>query len=291
MQNALVIWQGVERLTESKQRLDIWLYQNQLFPSREAARRAIMAGWIFVNGERAEKAGTLVREGMQVEVRGQHNRYVSRGGLKLEKALRVFDISCEKITALDIGASTGGFTDCLLQHGADRVYALDVGYGQLDWKLRQNPKVVVLERTNFRHVDKKLFDPLPQMVVMDVSFISTRLLFQKINEIVQKPGIIISLIKPQFEAGREFVGKGGIIRQPDVHRRVLLDMLESVNQMGWSCRGLDVSPITGGDGNIEFLAYWYTEPGFQIPLHVDDVVHRAWHELKPALSDNIRPES
>jgi 23S rRNA (cytidine1920-2'-O)/16S rRNA (cytidine1409-2'-O)-methyltransferase len=264
-----------------RQRLDVWLFEQEKFPSREAARRAVMAGWVFVNGRVADKPGLSIRALDEIDVRGSAPPYVSRGGLKLNHALEQFRVPCAGRIALDVGASTGGFTDCLLQHGCTRVFAVDVGYGQLAWSIRQDERVEVMERTNFRHVDAARFAPKPDLVVMDVSFISTVLLFPKIAEVAAPGADVLSLIKPQFEAGRDSVGKGGIVRDPEVHFRVLLDMLEYVRQAGWSVLGLDVSPVTGGDGNIEFLGWWRlsgeVDRGFD-DLSVRSLVQRAWKE-------------
>lgn len=237
-------------------RIDVLLHERGHYPSREAARRAIMAGLVRLQGERIDKPGTKVLEDSTIDIARPAHSYVSRGGLKLERALSVFNVEVQGKVALDVGASTGGFTDCLLKNGAAHVYAVDVGYGQLAWTLREDPRVTVMERTNFRHVDENQFDRHPNFAVMDVSFISTKLLFEKLAAVCGKGSDVVSLVKPQFEAGRAFVGKGGIVRDPKVHSRVLLDMLEYVTSIGWSCAGLDYSPISGGDGNIEFLAWW-----------------------------------
>lgn len=242
-----------------KVRLDILLHERGLYPSREAARRAVMAGLVKVADQRADKPGTKVAQDVVIDVARPEHQYVSRGGLKLERALQEFQVPVADRVAIDVGASTGGFTDCLLRNGARHVYAVDVGYGQLAWSLRNDPRVTVMERTNFRHVDELTFDPRPSIAVMDVSFISTKLLFPKLEAVCEGNADIVSLIKPQFEAGRESVGKGGIVRDPKVHLSVILDMLDYVTSIGWSCHGLDYSPISGGDGNIEFLAWWKSD--------------------------------
>lgn len=239
-----------------KTRLDVLLFEQGHFESREAARRAVMAGLVSVDGERIDKPGTRVSKDTVISVKRPAHQFVSRGGLKLERALERFQIDVSGRIAIDVGASTGGFTDCLLQHGASQVFSVDVGYGQLAWTLRQDPRVHVMERMNFRHADKALFVPSPSLAVMDVSFISTKLLFQKLQEVCTPHAEVVSLIKPQFEAGRDAIGKGGIVRDREVHIRVLMDMLKYVTSIGWSCRGLDFSPISGGDGNIEFLGWW-----------------------------------
>ncbi|MBF8378700.1 TlyA family RNA methyltransferase [Alicyclobacillus mali] len=274
----------------NKMRLDLLLVEKGLYASREAARRAIMAGLVRVDGLRAEKPGARIAEDAQIHVDRPSQEYASRGGLKLERALDTFGISVADRVAIDVGASTGGFTDCLLQRGARLVYAVDVGYGQLAWRLRQDTRVRVMERTNFRHVDAALFDPRPDLAVMDVSFISIRLLFPKLSEVCIPHADIVSLIKPQFEAGRDKVGKGGIVRHPEVHRAVLLDILKSIESMGWCCRGLTYSPITGGDGNVEFLGWFRMHPDPDETLRwmneCDRVVQSAWASLKSGTHPN-----
>lgn len=215
-----------------------------------------MAGMVEVDGVRVDKPGTQVATDAPIRVKRADHAFVSRGGLKLERALSRFGVPVKDRIAIDVGASTGGFTDCLLQHGARMVYSVDVGYGQLAWSLRQDARVRVMERLNFRHADAALFVPKPNLAVMDVSFISTKLLFAKLVEVCEPDSDVVSLVKPQFEAGRGRVGKGGIVRDPNVHLDVLVDMLDHVTSIGWSCNGLDFSPISGGDGNIEFLAWW-----------------------------------
>jgi len=237
-------------------RLDVLLLERGLFPSREAARSAVLAGEVFVDGKRAEKPGDFVSPDAAVEVRARGERYVSRGGYKLEAAIRAFGIDFRGKTVLDVGASTGGFTDCALRHGAARVYALDVGYGQLAWSLRRDPRVVPIERTNFRtYSPEELPGPLPDVVTIDVSFISLRLLFPNLARFLAPGKELIALIKPQFEAGRRDVGKGGIVRDPEVHRRVLREVLASAREHGFRPLGLIPSPIRGKDGNLEFLLY------------------------------------
>lgn len=271
----------------TKERLDVLLVDKGYFPSREKAKAAIMAGIVFADGERVDKAGTKVKTEARLEVKGHLHPYVSRGGLKLEKALREFDFSMQDKVVIDIGASTGGFTDCALQNGARLVYSVDVGYGQLAWELRQDPRVIVMERTNFRHLTlEHLRDAQPEVAVMDVSFISIRLLLPVIKTILVQEGSVISLIKPQFEAGKEKVGKNGIVRDPEVHREVLRNTLHSALAEGYQVQGLTYSPITGGDGNLEFLA-WLTlqEHNFwserQIADEIEQVVNEAHSFLQP----------
>ncbi|UOF90099.1 TlyA family RNA methyltransferase [Fodinisporobacter ferrooxydans] len=239
----------------SKERLDIVLVNRGFYPSRERAKAAIMAGLVVVNGERIDKAGTKVLQTADIVLKGEVHPYVSRGGRKLEQALRYFGFDMSEKIVIDIGVSTGGFTDCALQHGAAHVYAVDVGYGQLAWSLRQDPRVTVMERTNFRHLKlSDLSGTRPNTAVMDVSFISIRLLMPIIFDILEPDGVLLTLIKPQFEAGREKVGKHGIVREAQTHKEVLQTILLAAKQNHFTVEGLTFSPITGGDGNIEFLA-------------------------------------
>jgi len=268
-------------------RIDQWLVEQGLLPTRQKAQAAIMAGLVYVNGQRVEKAGNRVPMDATVEIRGETNRYVSRGGLKLEKAIQTFGISLEGAVVLDVGASTGGFTDCALQHGARLVYAVDVGYGQLDWKLRQDKRVVVMERTNFRHFQpEKLIHGLPQWVTMDVSFISVRLLFPVLASFLPPGSRVVTLLKPQFEAGREQVGKKGVIKDASVHEEVLYRLLSALSSHGFHLEGLTFSPITGGDGNIEFLSLHRFDPAAEpdeVSLSlVREVVRSAHRQLAAA---------
>jgi len=265
-----------------KTRLDLLVVARGLFPSRETARRAIMAGNVSSRGEVLDKPGTSVPDDLELHVRKPEHNYVSRGGLKLERALRVFDYILTEKVVLDVGASTGGFTDCALQNGAKHVYAVDVGYGQLAWTLRNDPRVTVMERTNFRHVAASAFPNRPDVAVMDVSFISTRLLLPKLAEVLAHGADVLSLVKPQFEAGRDKVGKGGIVRDAQVHLDVLVRMCTFVVDNGWSCSGLDYSPISGGDGNVEFLAQWTLRPSVSIDWSTTakNVVIEAWKILQ-----------
>jgi 23S rRNA (cytidine1920-2'-O)/16S rRNA (cytidine1409-2'-O)-methyltransferase len=240
-----------------KERIDVMLVEQGFFDSREKAKAAIMAGIVFHGSERLEKPGTKIDHTIELAVKGHIHPYVSRGGLKLEKALRHFQIDVTNRTMLDIGASTGGFTDCALQNGAKLVYAIDVGYNQLDYKIRQDDRVVVMERTNFRYVEPKdLTGPTPNFASIDVSFISLKLILPVLKTLLEPSGDVIALIKPQFEAGREEIGKSGVIRDAKVHQRVLQEMLHFASEVGFSLKGLTFSPIRGGEGNIEFLAHW-----------------------------------
>lgn len=238
-----------------KKRLDILLVEKGLFPSREKARAVIMAGQVYVAGQKSDKPGTPVDEEDSVEVRGETLRYVSRGGLKLEKAMRAFPISLSDTVCGDIGASTGGFTDCMLQNGARKVYAVDVGYGQLAWSLRNDPRVVNLERTNIRYVTpEQIPDPL-DFVSVDVSFISLRLVLPVAARLLRDAGRAVCLVKPQFEAGRENVGKKGVVRDRAVHQSVLERAVSYAAENGFSVLGLDYSPVKGPEGNIEYLMF------------------------------------
>jgi len=243
--------------TIAKERLDVLLVEQGFFESREKAKAAIMAGLVLVGTEQVDKAGTKIPRDSALTVKGAVHPYVSRGGLKLEKAIREFGIDLSGAVMLDIGASTGGFTDCALQHGAAYVYAIDVGYNQLDWSLRQEPRVNVMERCNFRHMaPDQLIGPEPVFASIDVSFISLKLILPALRPLLRPGGGTVALIKPQFEAGREQVGKSGVVRDPDVHLNVLREVLNAATDLGFALRGLTYSPITGGEGNIEFLAYW-----------------------------------
>lgn len=241
-----------ERERGDKVRLDLLLVERGLAPSREQARRWILAGEVRVEGRVADKPGHLVPRGAQVEVQATP-KYVSRGGLKLEAALRRFPVPVQGAVAADFGASTGGFTDCLLQAGASRVYALDVGYGQLAWTLRQDPRVVVMERTNVRYLEA-LPEPV-DLVTVDVSFISLRLVLPAAYRVLKPVGHVIALIKPQFEAGPQQVGKGGVVRDRRVHRQVLREVLRAAQDVGFVPLGLIPSPLRGPAGNVEFLAH------------------------------------
>ena len=239
----------------SGERLDQRLVELGHFDSREKARATIMSGLVYVNGQKADKPGMAVKADAKIEVRGAACPYVSRGGFKLEKALRVFPVSAEGKTCIDCGASTGGFTDVLLKNGAKKVYAVDVGYGQLAWSLRSDARVVTMERTNARSLTPEMFADVMDMAVMDLSFISVRLVLPAVRELLAEDGQVLCLIKPQFEAGREDVGKKGVVRDASVHERVLREFLEAAPGLGYTVMGLDYSPVRGPEGNIEYLAY------------------------------------
>jgi len=268
-----------------KERLDVLLVERGHYETREKAKAAVMAGLVQVAGERCDKPGTKIAEDAAITVKGEVHPYVSRGGLKLEKALRVFGINMSNRVMMDIGASTGGFTDCALQHGARRVYAIDVGYGQLAWSLRQDERVVVMERTNFRHLDPEAFEhERPDSASIDVSFISLKIILPVLYRFLQENGDVVALVKPQFEAGKENVGKNGIVRDPAIHQAVLADIGQFALGLGFSLRGLDFSPITGGEGNIEFVMHLQKNTGgMDEPAWldcVDQVVRTAHATLK-----------
>lgn len=239
-----------------KKRLDILLFEKGMVPSRERAKAIIMSGIVYVNNQKADKAGMSIPEDAEIEVRGKSNSFVSRGGLKIEKALKFFQIDPTGLCVLDIGASTGGFTDCLLSKGARKVFSIDVGYGQLAWKLRQDPRVVCMERTNIRHVTPDMLDgEVPELAVIDVSFISLRLVLPVVATLLSAHGHIACLIKPQFEAGRGKVGKKGVVREPEIHQEVLEAFILNAHDAGFHVYNLTYSPIKGPEGNIEFLGY------------------------------------
>ena len=238
-----------------KIRLDQYLVQHGLIQSRERAKAMIMAGVVYVNGQKADKAGDMVKEDAVVEVRGHDIGYVSRGGLKLEKAMQVFPLSPRGKVCMDIGASTGGFTDCMLQNGAAKVYAVDVGYGQLAWSLRTDPRVVNMERTNIRNVTPDQLDDPIAFFSVDVSFISLHHIFPVARAVTTPDALGVCLVKPQFEAGREKVGKNGVVRDPATHREVLLRAMGYAVDNGFGVRGLDFSPVKGPEGNIEYLMF------------------------------------
>ena len=265
----------------NKTRLDVLLVEQGLQESRQKAQATIMAGIVYVNNQKVDKPGTAVPNDAHIEVRGKTLRYVSRGGLKLEKAMQVWPITLEGKTCADIGSSTGGFTDCMLQNGAAKVYAVDVGTNQLAWKLRTDPRVVCLEKTNARTLTaEQVPDPL-DFASIDVSFISLKLIFPALYPLLRQGGEVACLIKPQFEAGREHVGKGGIVRDIQVHRDVIRHVTDGIAACGLSPLGLTFSPIKGADGNIEYLLYSRKDN----PCHnditdavVDDIVGKS-HEM------------
>jgi len=237
----------------TKQRLDLLVVAKGLASSRQRARALIMAGKILVDTQRMEKPGQPIRVDSQITLKGENLAYVSRGGLKLEGALKALNLDVRDLICLDVGASTGGFTDCLLQHGARKVYAVDVGYGQLAWKLRQDKRVIAIERTNVRHMKPELITESADLVTIDTSFISLKIVVPAVLKFVKPSGQILALVKPQFEAGRGKVGKGGIVKNGEVHRRIIADLNEFFEQQGLVCGPVVPSPVLGSKGNQEFI--------------------------------------
>jgi len=273
-----------------KIRLDALLFEKGLAVSREKARAMIMAGEVQINGKIMDKPGTKLPREAEITVQSSRLPYVSRGGLKLEGAIRDLRLDFNGRTVLDIGASTGGYTDCALQNGATKVYAVDVGYGQLDWSLRNDPRVIVWERTNIRYFSLEDLGEKVDMITMDVSFISTTLIFPVLKALLKEHGEIISLIKPQFEAGREKVGKNGVVKDPAVHAEVLERCIAAAHREGLNCVGLTFSPIMGPKGNIEYFIHLRsdTEPLLDNKTSISDVVKHAQilREEKPVENIN-----
>ena len=257
-----------------KERLDVLLVNNGLAESREKAKRTIMAGLVTVDGRLEDKPGSRFDIDSDVRVKGQGCPYVSRGGLKLQKAIEEWGVSCGGAVCVDMGASTGGFTDCMLQHGARKVYAIDVGYGQLDYKLRTDERVVNMEKTNIRYLDTSLIEEPVDLISIDVSFISVKHMFPVASEILSEDGRILCLVKPQFEAGREQVGKGGIVREPGIHREVIENVIGYAAENGLYPEALSYSPIKGTKGNIEYLLL-LSRKKCDNELGVSDVVRNA----------------
>lgn len=243
------------RELSSKKRLDLLVFERGLAESREKAKALIMAGVIYADNQKADKPGTTYPETVQLELRGKKLPYVSRGGLKLEKALQVFPINLHNTITMDIGASTGGFTDCMLQNGADKVYAVDVGYGQLAWKLRSDERVINLERTNVRYLTSEQVPDVIDFFSVDVCFISLELVLPAVRPLLKENGTAVCLIKPQFEAGKGKVGKNGVVKDKAVHAEVIEKIYDFCLNNGFSVLGLDYSPIKGPEGNIEYLIY------------------------------------
>ena len=264
----------------AKVRLDVALVEGGFAESREKAKRLIMAGIVYVNNQKSDKAGNTVKPDDVIEVRGQALKYVSRGGLKLEKAMTVFPIDLSGFICADIGASTGGFTDCMLQNGASKVYAIDVGYGQLDWKLRTDERVVNLERTNFRYVTREQIPEELDFASVDVSFISLSLILPVMRTLLKDGGSAVCLIKPQFEAGKENVGKKGVVREKSVHIAVIEKIIGLLEENKFSLLGLDFSPVKGPEGNIEYLCYIRKEDDFRIgDFSAEEVVEKSYEAL------------
>lgn len=264
-----------------KKRIDVLLFERGLAPSREKARTLIMAGSVYVNNQKFDKPGDTVSDDAEIEVRGSTLKYVSRGGLKLEKAMQLFPIDLNGKICMDIGASTGGFTDCMLQNGAQRVYSVDVGYGQLAWQLRQDPRVVNLERTNARYLTREQVPEEIDFFSVDVSFISLRIILPAVRPLLRDGGQAVCLIKPQFEAGREKVGKKGVVRDRVVHEEVVETICLFAVENGYSVLGLTFSPVKGPEGNIEYLAYLEKSDA---PVHTADCTpHSVVEESHAAL--------
>ena len=264
----------------NKTRLDVLLVERGLEQTRQRAQAMIMSGLVFVDGQRVDKAGTAVPNDAQIEVRGNTLRYVSRGGLKLEKAMTTFGLKLDGCICADIGASTGGFTDCMLQNGAEKVYAVDVGYGQLAWKLRSDPRVVCLERTNARYLTHEQVPDELDFASVDVSFISLKLILPPLNGLLKDGGHAACLVKPQFEAGREKVGKKGVVREPSIHVEVVEKIVHFVLENGFSVEGLTFSPVKGPEGNIEYLAFLSkSEQTHSVPLDIPALVEESHRVL------------
>ena len=266
-----------------KERLDVLLVNRGLAASREKAKAVIMAGIVYVDGQKEDKAGATFADTVNIEVRGNTLKYVSRGGLKLEKAMSHFGLSLEGKVCMDVGASTGGFTDCMLQNGAVKVYSIDVGHGQLDWKLRNDPRVVCMERTNIRYVTPEDIGEPASFVSIDVSFISLTKVLTPVRELLAENGEIVCLIKPQFEAGREKVGKKGVVRDPKVHLEVIRAVMDFASSIGFEILHLEFSPIKGPEGNIEYLLHLKKQPeGYvqdNIPVAPETIVAMAHQTL------------
>ena len=265
-----------------KERLDVLLVKRNLAESREKAKAVIMAGNVFVDGQREDKAGSIFPPDVSIEDRAHVLPYVSRGGLKLEKALANFDVDVKDCVCTDVGSSTGGFTDCMLQNGAKKVYAIDVGRGQLDWKLRNDPRVVCMEKTNIRYVTPEDIGEPVDFSSIDVSFISLTKVLTPIRDYLKADGEIVALIKPQFEAGREKVGKKGVVREKSTHREVIRKVMDHAQSIGFDLCALDFSPIKGPEGNIEYLIHLKKSGGAEGEnrgIDPDAVVDRAFEEL------------
>lgn len=264
----------------TKKRLDVAMVERGLAESRQKAQAVIMAGQVFVDGQRVDKAGAPVTEARAIEVRGRALPYVSRGGLKLEKAMQLWPIALNGAVCADIGASTGGFTDCMLQNGAQKVYAVDVGYNQLDYRLRTHPQVVCMERTNARYLTQEQIPDLLDFFSVDVSFISLNLILPALRPLMKETGEGVCLVKPQFEAGKEKVGKKGVVRDPEVHLEVLEHFLEHAAHAGFFVKDITFSPIRGPEGNIEYLGYLSVRQGEEYSGDLSALVVASHGELK-----------
>lgn len=265
--------------------MDILLVEKGFFPSREKAKGAIMAGEVLVEGKRVDKSGQKIKVESNISVIEKKTAFVSRGGEKLEKAIKKFDILVKGKRIIDVGASTGGFTDCLLQHGAEKVYCIDVGYGQLAWKLQKDSRVIVIDRTNIRYLTADKFDDLFEIAAIDVSFISLDKVLPVVYNLIEEKGEVVALIKPQFEAGREFIQKGGLVKKAEVHQMVIERVGDKAQKIGFSIQGLTFSPLKKTSGNIEYLIYLVKNSGKDkinnFPQIVEEVVKKAHQELSP----------
>ena len=264
----------------AKKRLDVLMTERALAESRQKAQAIIMAGQVYVNGQKVDKAGAPVGEDAQIEVRGKTLAYVSRGGLKLEKAIKRWPIQLSGTVCADIGSSTGGFTDCMLQQGAEKVYAVDSGYNQLDWRLRNDPRVVCMERTNARYLTQEQIPEALDFFSVDVSFISLSRILPPMRQLIKPKGEAVCLIKPQFEAGREKVGKKGVVRDPAVHLEVLEHFLQHAKESGFTVKDITFSPIKGPEGNIEYLGYLSAQEGPDYEGDLKDLVRQSHEDLK-----------
>ena len=266
-----------------KQRLDLLMMERNMAPSREKAKALIMAGVVFVDGQREDKAGTMIPDTAEIIVKDNSLKYVSRGGLKLEKSINEFNVDVNGKVCMDVGSSTGGFTDCMLQNGAVKVYAIDVGRGQLDWKLRNDERVVSMEKTNIRYVLPEHLDDVPEFSSIDVSFISLSKVLPVVHTLLADGGHVVALVKPQFEAGREQVGKKGIVREPKIHLEVIHKVIGFAVENGFFVENLTFSPVRGMEGNIEYLIYLRkADEGEE--LSVDEVLNRIDTKALVALS-------
>ena len=264
----------------AKERLDVLLVERNLAESRKRAKITIMEGLVLVNGQKVDKAGTMIKPDAEIRILGNTLPYVSRGGLKLEKALKTFPITLEGKVMADIGASTGGFTDCSLQNGASKVYAIDVGYGQLAWKLRQDARVINMERTNVRYVTKEDVGELIDFASIDVAFISLTKVLGPVKELLKPAGELVALIKPQFEAGRENVGKKGVVKDPKIHEKVIEEVISFAKEIGFVICGLTYSPVKGPEGNIEYLMWASNDSESEEgDIQIKDVVSEAHKTL------------
>jgi len=268
-----------------KERLDILLVEKGIFPTREKAKSAIMAGEVLVEGERVNKSGQRIKAENNISLIKKEAAYVSRGGEKLEKAIKVFNINVKGKRVIDVGASTGGFTDCLLKFGAKKIYCIDVGYGQLAWKLQKDSRVVVIDRTNIRYLTADKFDDLFELATIDVSFISIDKVLPAVYNLIRERGEVVALIKPQFEAGREFIQKGGLVKKAEVHQMVIERVGEKAQKIGFGIQDLTFSPLKKASGNIEYLICLVKNSGKDkmnnFPQIVEEVVKKAHQELSP----------